>query len=89
MNFRTTIGNRYWDIDEIREFRNGWDFKFSGIVSRCGIGIRSVRTGRLVGKRYKVISNNQKITEALHGRLSQCCCECEHATFSEVSWQET
>ena len=73
----------------VRKFRDGSNLKFSGIVSCCRIGLRSSRTGRLVRKKYKVISNHQKITEAIHRRVSQCGCGNDHAAFKELKWHET
>ena len=43
----------------------------------------------MVGKRYRVVSNNKQVTDALHAKFARCRCSEEHATFSEVNWHQT
>ena len=81
--------NRYWNFHEVKEYRSRFGLEYSGIVSCCQIGLRSVRTGRLIGKRYEVVSNHKQVAEALHAKFARCRCSEEHATFSEVNWHQT
>ena len=87
--FELPHNNRYWKLCEIKEFRNRFGLDHKGIVSCCQIGLRSVRTGRMIGKRYRVVSNNNKqVTSVLHAKFARCRCSDEHATFSEVNWHQ-
>ena len=74
---------------EIKEYRNKFGLEYSGIVSCCQIGFRSGKTGPMIGKRYRVVSNDKQVTDALHPKFARCRCSEEHATFSEVNWQQT
>ena len=76
------LPNRYWKLCEIKEFRNRFGLDHEGIVSCCQIGLRSVRTKRMIGKRYWVVSNNKQVTSVLHAKFARCRCSEEHATFS-------
>ena len=66
ITFELPHNNRYWKLCEIKEFRNRFELDHEGIVSCCQIGLRSVRTGRMIGKRYRVVSNNKQV------RVSSC-----------------
>ena len=89
ITFELPHNNRYWKLCEIKEFRNRFGLHHEGIVSCCQIGLRSVRTGRMIGKRYRVVSNNKQATGFLHAKFARCRCSEEHATFSEVNWHQT
>ena len=89
ITFELPHNNQYWKLFEIREFRDRFGLDFSGIVSCCQIGLRAVRTGRMIGKRYRVVSNCQKVTDVLHAKFARCRCTEEHAAFSEVDWHQT
>ena len=89
ITFELPHNNRYWKLCEIKEFRNRFGLDHEGIVSCCQIGLRSVRTGRMIGKRYRVVSNNKQVTGFLHAKFARCRCSEEHATFSEVNWHQT
>ena len=89
ITFELPHNNRYWKLCEIKEFRNRFGLDHEGVVSCCQIGLRSVRTGRMIGKRYRVISNNKQVTGFLHAKFARCRCSEEHATFSEVNWHQT
>ena len=43
----------------------------------------------MIGKRYRVVSNNKQVTGFLHAKFARCRCSEEHATFSEVNWHQT
>ena len=68
ITFELPHNNRYWKLCEIKEFRNRFGLDHEGIVSCCQIGLRSVRTGRMIGKRYRVVSNNKQTGD----RISPC-----------------
>ncbi len=87
--FELPHNNRYWHLCETKEYRNRFGMDYSGVVSRCQIGLRSMRTGRMIGKRYRVVSNNKQVTDAFHAKFARCLCSEEHATFSEVNWHQT
>ena len=89
LTFELPHNNRYWKLCEIKEFRNRFGLDHEGIVSCCQIGLPSVRTGRMIGKRYRVVSNNKQVTSVLHAKFARCRCSDEHATFSEVNWHQT
>ena len=89
LTFELPHNNRYWKLCEIKEFRNRFGLDHEGIVSCWQIGLRSVRTGRMIGKRYRVVSNNKQVTSVLHVKFARCRCSEEHATFSEVNWHQT
>ena len=89
ITFELPHNNRYWKLCEIKEFRNRFGLDHEGVVSCCQIGLRSVRTGRMIGKRYRVVSNNKQVTGFLHAKFARCRCSGEHATFSEVNWHQT
>ena len=89
ITFELPHNNRYWKLCEIKEFRNRFGLDHEGIVSCCQIGLRSVRTGRMIGKRYRVVSNNKQVTGFLHAKFARCRCSEEHTTFSEVNWHQT
>ena len=74
---------------EIREFRNRYGLDFEGIVSCCRTGLRAVRTGRLIGKRYRVVSNSESTSKVLNAKFAKCTCTEEHAAFNEVDWKQT
>ena len=58
-----------------------------GVVAGCRTGLLSTQ-GRPIGKRYRVVSNNQDLASYDHKRFSTCECHCEHASFNEVDWHE-
>ena len=89
VTFELPHNNRYWKLCEIREFRNRYGLDFEGIVSCCRTGLRAVRTGRLIGKRYRVVSNSESTSKVLNAKFAKCTCTEEHAAFNEVDWKQT
>ena len=71
-SFELPHSNHYSSFEQVQDFCRERDLV--GVVACCRIGIRSIQTERLVGKRYRVVSHNEELTERIDKRFSQCLC---------------
>jgi len=88
MSFELPHQNRYWNFEQVRLFRQKWGMIHHGVISCCRTGLVSSQ-GIPIGKRFRIVSNNQEFVTYLHKRFCECRCTCDHAAFNQIDWNET
>lgn len=88
ITFELPHQNQYWRLDMVRNFREKWKLLYHGVAAGCRTGLCTSQ--RIpIGKRYRIVSENQEVAQCVHQRFSECHCSCEHAAFNEIDWRET
>ena len=80
ITFELPHQNQYWRLDLVRSFRERWKLLHHGVAAGCRTGLCTSQ-GVPIGKRYRIVSENQEVAQCVHQRFSECHCSCEHAAF--------